>query len=83
MSDLGPKSDSLWQAVIADMHAREEMGLRKYGRFLTAKSREMGLQEAYEEALDLCVYLKKALVEMEGKHDSQEARGILPHDTGR
>lgn len=67
MSDLGQTNDSIWQLVIADMVDREQMGLRKYGRFLTADSKEMGLREAYEEALDLCVYLRKALIEMEGK----------------
>ena len=49
------------------MQEREIKGLRKYGRYLTPESKEMGLREAYEEALDLCVYLRKALIEMEGK----------------
>lgn len=64
---IDPSSHSLWQEVIKDMEEREQMGLRKYGRYLTADSKEVGLREAYEEALDLCVYLKKALIEMEGK----------------
>lgn len=60
-------SHSVWQEVIRDMQERELVGLRKYGRYLTPESKEMGLREAYEEALDLCVYLRKALIEMEGK----------------
>ena len=67
MSDHGQTNYSIWQLVIADMSDREQMGFRKYGRFLTAGSKEIGLREAYEEALDLCVYLRKALLEQEGK----------------
>ena len=67
MNDHGQTNKSIWQLVIADMADREQMGLRKYGRYLTPESKEMGLREAYEEALDLCVYLRKALIEIEGK----------------
>lgn len=64
---IDPRAQSIWQEVIKDMEARETKGLERYGRYLTPDSKEMGLREAYEEALDLCVYLRKALIEMEGK----------------
>ena len=51
--------------VIADLEAREQMGLGKYG--VTVDRGDLGhsewLQHAYEEALDLCLYLRRALDE--------------------
>jgi hypothetical protein len=43
--------------VIADLRDRSEVGFKKYGHFLGASPDDM-LQHAYEEALDLCMYLK-------------------------
>ncbi len=64
---IDPKAQSIWQDVIKDMEAREQQGLERYGRYLTPDSKEIGLREAYEEALDLCVYLRKAIAELEGE----------------
>jgi hypothetical protein len=64
---IDPKGQSLWQDVIRDMEAREAKGLERYGRYLTKDSKEIGLREAYEEALDLVVYLRKAIAELEGE----------------
>lgn len=55
----------IWPLVIADMNARDEFGNRKYGRPLTAFNGKNALQEAYEECLDMAVYLKQELVERE------------------
>jgi len=49
--------------VIEDMAKRADFGLRKYGTKLQAHNGRDALQDAYEEALDLCVYLKQRLVE--------------------
>lgn len=49
--------------VIEDMAKRADFGLRKYGTKLQAHNGRNALQDAYEEALDLCVYLKQKLVE--------------------
>jgi CobQ-like glutamine amidotransferase family enzyme len=49
--------------VIEDMAKRAEFGLRKYGTKLQAHNGRDALQDAYEEVLDLCVYLKQRLVE--------------------
>ena len=54
------------EAVAADIEARAELGERKYGGRLAAGSRHnqtSPLQNAYEEALDLAMYLKQALEE--------------------
>ncbi len=51
------------EAVIADLKAREEKGIQTYGGTVDEAnlSREQWLQHAYEEALDLCIYLKKLM----------------------
>lgn len=54
-----------WDYVIEDIKHREEMGFLKYGKYLTPNTREDMLQHAYEEALDLTVYLKTLLLQRE------------------
>lgn len=51
------------EAVIADLKSREEKGIQTYGGTVDEAnlSREQWLQHAYEEALDLCIYLKKLM----------------------
>jgi len=56
-------SQPIWELVIQDMHARDHVGRQKYGTPLQAHNGRDVLQDAYEEALDLCVYLRQALVE--------------------
>lgn len=58
-----PSKGDVWIDVIKDMHARRAFGKRKYGTPLQAYNGRDPLQDAYEEALDLCVYLKQALEE--------------------
>lgn len=53
----------VWNAVILDMNARNQFGISKYGTPLQANNGRDALKDAYEEALDLCVYLKQALIE--------------------
>lgn len=53
----------IWDLVIADMHKRHEKGMETYGVPLTANNGRDALLDAYEEALDLAVYLKQAMVE--------------------
>ena len=47
-----------WEYVKEDIDKRNEMGKAKYGVTLNATTEEDMLQHAYEEALDLVVYLK-------------------------
>lgn len=53
--------------VQADLQQREERGLSKYGTTVDRKdlSEKEWLQHAYEEALDMAVYLKRLLSEKE------------------
>lgn len=49
--------------VMHDLHRRKVMGIKKYGTPLQAHNGRCALQDAYEEALDLCCYLKQKLLE--------------------
>lgn len=54
-----------WELVMQDMTARNEIGKQRYGTPLQPHNGRNSLQDAYEEALDLCVYLKNAIIEQE------------------
>jgi len=53
----------IWELVVEDMKARDEMGREKYGTALRAGDGRRSLVDAYQEALDLAVYLRKAIEE--------------------
>ena len=44
--------------VIEDLKARKQLGIERYGEALHAGMERDTLLDAYEEALDLCVYLR-------------------------
>ena len=57
---------SIQELVIRDMRDRMAHGLREYGTLLQAGNGRDALVDAYEEAVDLCFYLKQAIVERDG-----------------
>ena len=56
-----------WPLVIADMANRDQLGRKRYGTPLQAHNGRDCLRDAYEEALDLAVYLRTAIYERDGK----------------
>ena len=54
---------AIWALVMADMEARDREGRRKYGTPLQAFNGRDALVDAYQEALDLVVYLRQAIEE--------------------
>ena len=56
---------AILQIVIAELKVREDRGLSKYGTTMDRKdlTTKEWLQHAYEEALDLSLYLKKLIEE--------------------
>ena len=58
---------AVWDLVIDDMTARDGEGRRKYGTPLQPFNGRDALVDAYQEALDLCVYLRQAIYERDGK----------------
>lgn len=53
----------IWDLVVADMCARDKLGRRRYGTALRAHNGRDALVDAYQEALDLVVYLRQAIEE--------------------
>jgi hypothetical protein len=49
--------------VLSDLQERMRIGTERYGEPLKAFNGRNALQDAYEEALDKCVYLRQALEE--------------------
>lgn len=69
-------SEPIWDMVIADMKARDEFGRERYLGPLTVDSNGRdALQDAYEEALDMAVYLRQA-IEQKKKH-TEESDKVL------
>lgn len=65
---------SIHELVVEDMLERMHHGTRKYGTSLQAFNGRNALLDAYEEALDLAVYLRQALVEQDERLAALEAR---------
>ena len=59
LSDSRP----IWDLVVEDMQERDRTGRKKYGTPLQAGNGRDPLIDAYQEALDLCVYLRQAIEE--------------------
>lgn len=53
----------VWETVIEDMKNRNEIGFKRYGTYLQPHNNRDALKDAYDEALDLSVYLKQAILE--------------------
>lgn len=60
----------VWPLVVADMAARDRFGRAKYGTPLQGFNGRDVLRDAYEEALDLAVYLRQLIYERDYRgHD--------------
>ncbi len=62
-----PPLAGIWAHVVEDMKKRDAFGYSKYGKHLEPHDGRDSLKDAYEEALDLAVYLRKAIYERDGK----------------
>lgn len=58
---------AMWDLVVEDMRGRDNFGLKKYKTRLQAGNGRDSLKDAYQEALDLAVYLRQAIFERDGK----------------
>ena len=59
-SDSGPK---ILDLVIADLQGRDRIGIQTYGQSLHTNNGRGALRDAYEEALDLAMYLRQLTAE--------------------
>jgi hypothetical protein len=53
--------------VLHDIRARAEAGKAKYGDYLSVNNGRDALMDAYQEAIDLCMYLRQAIAERDGE----------------
>lgn len=58
---------SVQDQVIADLEARKKVGLERYGTLLYPFNGRDMARDAYEEALDLCVYLRGLMDELDAR----------------
>lgn len=56
-------NQAVWDLVVQDMKSRDQFGRGKYGTRLQAFNGRDALVDAYQEALDLVVYLRTAIYE--------------------
>ena len=63
LSPKGTNGKPIWDLVVEDMRERDREGRRKYGTPLQAENGRDALVDAYQEALDLVVYLRQAIEE--------------------
>lgn len=56
--------------VIADIEARKQVGISRYGTTLQPHNQRDALQDAYDEAMDLCVYLKQCIYERDNPKEN-------------
>lgn len=54
---------AIWDLVISDIADREEYGMKTYGTRLQPFNGRDALVDAYQEALDLVVFLRQAIYE--------------------
>ena len=56
-----------WGLVTEDMEARDRLGRTRYRMPLQPNNGRDDLRDAYAEALVLCVYLRQAIYERDGR----------------
>jgi hypothetical protein len=58
---------SVQEMVLADIQARMQVGLERYGVLLQPNNGRDALRDAYEEAIDLAMYLRQAIAERDAR----------------
>jgi hypothetical protein len=64
-SERAMSRESIFPLVHADLDSRNQLGWQRHAKPLLANDGRDSLREAYEEALDLAVYLRMAIAERE------------------
>jgi hypothetical protein len=67
---------AIWNLVIVDMAQRDIEGAKKYGTRLQPFNGRDALTDAYQEALDLVVYLRQAIYEREAERSAKISSGV-------
>jgi hypothetical protein len=59
----------VWELALRDMHERDQVGRQRYGTPLQTNNGRLMLVDAYQEVLDLAVYLRGEIAEREKLED--------------
>ena len=59
--------DIVYVELIKDIETRAGVGHERYGTYLMTNNGRDALVDAYQEAIDLCLYLKQLLMERDGR----------------
>lgn len=73
---LSTDRPAVWDLVIEDMRARDYVGRARYGTALRPHNGRDALWDAYEEALDLCAYLRQAIAERDAAAKASPTPGV-------
>jgi len=65
--DPSPGKVDVADFVLADIQARIDAGLERYGTKLQTNNGRSALWDAYQEAIDLVMYLRQEILEREMK----------------
>lgn len=88
------ESQPIYELVMADIEARAQEGKKKYGTYIQATNGRNALMDAYQEALDLAMYLRQKLEEdapspvseglalQAGRASEKSTAGLDWHDSG-
>jgi hypothetical protein len=70
--------------VLEDVLERKRVGIERYGQPVLPHNGRDALVDAYQEALDLCMYLRQAIYERDHPQESEVSRGAKAylHDKG-
>jgi hypothetical protein len=69
--------------VIQDIQTRKAIGLERYGTLLQPFNGRDALVDAYQEALDLCQYLRQVIEERDRAKTASVFRAATDEPTGR
>lgn len=68
----------LWRDVVADMEERRSVGIERYGTPLQPFNGRNPMVDAYQESLDMVVYLRQAMEEFSAmRRVVEEARAAV------
>ncbi len=67
---------TIYPLVIADIEERAKVSKPKYGKYLESHNGRNALIDAYQEVLDLAMYLRQRIEE---EKDMREEQGIDPY----
>lgn len=80
-----PVATGIEAEVCADIAQRQAHGINKYGTTVADNPLELRawLQHAYEESLDLPIYLKRAIAEIDNKANEARAMADVAYSSAR